>query len=244
MQPEAVLRVDVVVQRRECRVLPRRRAEARLTVGAPVAVHRHVGPAARDVDRIVPTEPVTIDVVRHDICVGSPRLTDVDEGKLDAPLDVHRAARRYLVRDVERRGAQVAVGDRPVERREAVVGARDARGEREQILGVRIGIAYIEFETLTEALLDLSSERERAVVAAVLMTQHVAEAAGSGGWSEPRRRRSGGAGSAGAGADRTVQGATTLAPPIADDSPQVHVTDVELVDGLRVEEVEGPDHLP
>ena len=85
-------------------------------------------------------------------------MPDVDHRELHAPFDVHRTARRDLVRNVERGGAEVAVGNRTVERRKAVVGARDARGKGEQILGVRIRVAHIELEALTEAFLHLCGE--------------------------------------------------------------------------------------
>src|SRR6266480_1101778 len=91
----------------------------------------------------------------------------------DTPLEVHRAARSDLVRDVERRRAEVAVRDRAVERSEPVVGARDARREREQVFGVRVRVAHVELEALTEAFLHLRGERERTVVASILVAQHI-----------------------------------------------------------------------
>src|SRR3989441_5499999 len=58
------------------------------------------------------------------------------------------------------------------------------------------------------------------------------------------RRVAGGARRPGPGGERAVQRPTPFAAPAAQDASQVHVADVELVDRLRVEEVERADHVP
>src|SRR3989441_12163737 len=58
------------------------------------------------------------------------------------------------------------------------------------------------------------------------------------------RRVAGGTFAPGPGGERAVQRPTPFAAPAAQDASQVHVADVELVDRLRVEEVERADHVP
>src|SRR5437660_1432869 len=65
------------------------------------------------------------------------------------------------MRDVERRRAEVAVRDRAVERGEPVVGARDARREREQVFGVRVRVAHVELEALTEGAVEVERRDRR-----------------------------------------------------------------------------------
>src|SRR5205814_8033641 len=94
-----------------------------------------------------------------------PRQAVVDEREARTEGGIHRTADRYLVGPVEGRGAQVPVRDRPVERGELVVGARDVGRHRNHVQRMRVRIRREKLEPVAEPLLQLQSEQRRPAAA-------------------------------------------------------------------------------
>ena len=136
--------------------------------------------------------------------------------------------------NVERGRPQVAVANRPVEGGEAIVRGRDARRERDQVVGARVGVADVELHAVAEPLLDLTGKRVGVVTAAIGVSQHIVDG----------RQDAAGCGGAARRVDGPVQRPPTLPRRSSHDAPQVYVPHVELVEAARVQKVKRADDAP